>query len=79
MHVGPGGIRTSQSWFVGKTSSLENFLVTFLREREKERERRRQRETERERMEDRNTEREKQINNPNDRNKKGHRYTDMDA
>ena len=35
MHVGPGGIRTSQSWFVGKTSSLENFLVTFLRERER--------------------------------------------
>lgn len=49
MHVGPGGIRTSQSWFVGKTSSLENFLVTFLREREKERGRRRQRERERER------------------------------
>lgn len=82
MHVGPGGIRTSQSWFVGKTSSLENFVVTFLREREKERGRRRQRERERERaerMEDRNTEREKQINNPNDRKKKGHRYTDMDV
>jgi len=46
MCVGAGGIWTSQSWFVGKTSSLETFLVTFPREREKERGRRRQRERE---------------------------------
>lgn len=71
MCVGAGGIWTSQSWFVGKTSSLETFLVTFPREREKERGRRRQREREQERMEDRNPEREKQINYHNDRNKKG--------
>ena len=35
MCVGAGGIWTSQSWFVGKTSSLETFLVTFPRERER--------------------------------------------
>lgn len=46
MHVGPGGIRTSQSWFVGKTSSLENFLVEKISEGEREGER--EKETERE-------------------------------
>lgn len=47
MYVGAGGIRTSQSWFVEKTSSLENFLVTFLREREEQRGIQRQTEGER--------------------------------
>lgn len=47
MYVAAGGIRTSQSWFVEKTSSLENFLVTFLREREEQRRGQRQTHTHR--------------------------------